>query len=126
MQKQKYPELFKNRNPETYDKKLLKLSNGSHSINLYVPDNIYKRANNDLQFATELFNKYNKEIVKQVPHCIDTNIFDEVENTQHANIELDYTNKSDDRENTTVRCSTAGALRHHWTNEQTKLLLFLY
>jgi hypothetical protein len=49
MQKQKYPELFsksKSTKTETYDKKVLKLSQNSNTIQLYVSNDIYERANN--------------------------------------------------------------------------------
>lgn len=59
MKKQKYPELFKNQNlaiSEIYDKKLLKLSDGSDNVNLYVPNNIYECANNiDYTVSIKLF-----------------------------------------------------------------------
>lgn len=47
MQKQKYPELFKDKSTMTEtssEQKVLKLSNGSKTIKLYVSNDIYERA----------------------------------------------------------------------------------
>ncbi|KYM94335.1 Trihelix transcription factor GT-2 [Cyphomyrmex costatus] len=119
MQKQKYPALFRNKsaiNDETHDKKVLKLTNGSNTIELHVSNNIFERANNDPQFGVHLFNKYSKEILKQKSHCIGTNVS---EDRTNENRQFDNYDDSENNEN-------IGASRHHWSTEQTKLLLFLF